>query len=251
MNFSVLAWLPSPPALEISQDEVHVWRAVLEQPGETMRRLSTFLSHEELEKANRFYFPKDRNGFIVSHAFLRDVISRYIQVDPWNLEFRVNPHGKPALAAAFQEFDIQFNLSHSNEYALVAVMRGQAVGVDVELIRPEFGGADIARRFFSPSEVHALLSISPENQGDAFFRCWTRKEAFIKAIGRGLALPLDEFDVSVLPEEPAGLLSTRFDPQEAARWSMFQVDPAPGYSGSVAAKGKSVVLVLWSWIPPQ
>ena len=242
-------WSSPPESLMISKGQLHVWRADLDLPEACLTRLHLVLSPEEMDRAKRFYFPKDRDRFIVSHACVRDVLSGYLQVKPEQIKFITNSFGKPALAADSEGKDLEFNLSHSNRFALLAVSQGMRVGVDVEFIRMEFGGVEIARRFFSPSEVQALLSLPTELQSEAFFRCWTRKEAYIKGKGRGLSLPLDEFDVSVLPGEPAALLNTRPDPGDAARWSMFQVDPAPGYSGTVAVEGHSMELNYWEWVP--
>jgi 4'-phosphopantetheinyl transferase len=243
------SWLSPRTTLTIQENEVHVWRADLDLPAAYLERLQSLLSMEEVGRADRFFFPKDRDHFIVSHACVRKVLSRYLETKPEQLSFVQNSHGKPALSTGSGDFDLEFNLTHSHRFALVAVTKGMRVGVDVELIRNNFGGLNIAQRFFSPAEFRTLSSLPEEQQSKAFFRCWTQKEAYIKAKGLGLSLPLDEFDVSVDPGEPTALLNSRSDPGETARWSLIKVDPATGYSGAVAVEGHSLALKCWNWNP--
>lgn len=142
--------------------------------------------------------------------------------------------------------DLRFNLTHSHGLALFALSQGRELGVDVERIRPEMAGEQIARRFFSASEVTALLALAPGLREEAFFHCWTRKEAYLKATGRGLTLALDSFDVSVVPDAPAALLATRHDLSEATRWSLQTLRLAPSYVGTLAVEGHDWVLWMAS-----
>ncbi|HEX9921799.1 MAG TPA: 4'-phosphopantetheinyl transferase superfamily protein, partial [Anaerolineae bacterium] len=160
-----------------------------------------------------------------------------------------SPTGKPSLATSSQhdQPDLRFNLSHSHELALYAVTYGRDVGVDLEHVSRKIEAMQIADRFFSPSEVSVLRSLPGHLQRDAFFNCWTRKEAFIKAKGDGLSLPLDQFDVSLRPGEPAVLLSTHFDPQETGQWSLQALSPGPGYVGALALAGHGWQLRCWQW----
>lgn len=142
----------------------------------------------EVERAGRFRFERLQRHFLAARGFLRYVLARYVDIGPGELRFSYNDYGKPSLAG---DESLQFNISHSHEVGLVAVTRDAAVGVDVEHIRADFASEEIATRFFSRLEIETFSSLSREEQVAAFFRCWARKEAYIKAIGKGLSQPLD------------------------------------------------------------
>jgi 4'-phosphopantetheinyl transferase len=202
------------------------------------------LEPDELNRASRFYFEKHRRHFLVGRGFLRHVVARYLHKKPENLTFAYGAYGKPALAA---DQTVRFNMSHSHEVALLAVARDVDVGVDVEHVRADFATADIARRFFSQAEVDAFNMLPREEQVAAFFRCWTRKEAYIKAIGKGLSQPLDGFDVTLAPGEQAALLRAAED--DASRWAMSDVDVGEGYAGALAVErpvGQIRYFSLWA-----
>src|SRR6185295_10633961 len=165
----------------------------------------------ELERAGRFHFEKHRRHFVVGRGGLRYVLARYLDLKPEEFRFSYGEYGKPALE------EIQFNMSHSHGVALFAVARDRELGVDVEHVRADFASEDIAQRFFSRVEVAAFNALQKEEQVAGFFRCWTRKEAYIKAIGRGLSEPLDAFDVTLAPGEAAALL--RAERGDVTRWS--------------------------------
>jgi 4'-phosphopantetheinyl transferase len=131
---------------------------------------------------------------------------------------------------------------------LIGVVLSRQLGIDVEKIRADFATEKIAARFFSANEVRNLVSLSPEKRGAAFFSCWTRKEAYIKGRGEGLSYPLNGFDVSLLPGEPAALLASRTDPAEVSRWSLISLEPAPGYAAAVAVEGRDLELSCWAWL---
>ena len=145
------------------------------------------------------------------------------------------------------EAPIRFNLAHSGPWVVYALAPGREVGVDIERIRPEFGGFAIAERFFAPGEVAALRALPDESRHLAFFHGWARKEAYIKAKGKGLALPLDEFEVAITPDRPAALLSTRPDPAEAARWSLVEIPAAPGFVAALCVEGDGWTLRQGAW----
>ena len=210
-----------------------------------MRSLWYTLTADECQRAERYVFAKDRTHFVVARGLLRVLLGRYLGQDPPHLRFIYGPHGKPALATDTGGGALRFNVSHSHGLALYAITRGREVGVDVERIRPEVAQEKIAERFFSPREVTLLRALPAQLQATAFFACWTRKEAYIKAKGEGLALPLDQFDVSLVPGEPAVLLRAAWDPQEAARWSLQDLAPAPGYRAAVAVAGHDWRLTCW------
>ena len=184
---------------------------------------AALLSADETARAARFRFDRDRQHFIAGRAALRRILARYLDRDPAALRFAYGPAGKPALGGAPQGEDIRFNLSHSAGQALLAVARGRALGVDLEALRMSDDLPAVAKRFFARGELSALASIPQALYAQAFFACWTRKEALLKAYGGGLSLPLDGFCVSVDPRAPARLISTDFDPGAAGRWSLMDL----------------------------
>ena len=165
--------------------------------------LKQVLSADEHARAERFYFQKDRERFMVARGLLRTVLGRYLNQEPSQLRFCYSPYGKPALATGSGRNTLRFNVSHSHGLALYAITCGRELGVDVELIRPELPDEEIAERFFSFQEVSGLRALPPNMRLEAFFNCWTLKEAYIKARGEGLSLPLDQFDVALVPGEAA------------------------------------------------
>jgi len=178
---------------------------------------------------------------------LRDILSCYLRVPPSELGFRYSAYGKPALADNFDAAGVRFNVSHSHEMALFAVTCGREVGVDIEYLGREVRGEEIAEHFFSTQERANLRALPAEMKHLGFFNCWTRKEAYIKAHGEGLSLPLDQFDVSLAPGEAAALLATRSDPREALRWSLQALTPGPGYVAALAVEGQGWQLTCWQW----
>lgn len=231
-------WSRPPDALNLQSAQVDVWRISLDLLAATVKRLAFTLSEGETRRAARFHFPADRQRYIVAHGCLRDILSRYLDCKPGELCLSQNQWGKPALP----DHPIQFNLSHSGGFALVAVTHACKVGIDVECIRPEMDFESIARRFFSQSEFLELMAVPPDLRQSAFFDCWTRKEAYIKAHGLGLSLPLDSFDVSLSPGAPALLRATRPDPGEAAHWSLLALDVDPVYRAAVAVESSVLSL---------
>jgi 4'-phosphopantetheinyl transferase len=243
-------WRPAPITLSLENDEVHVWQANLDRNQSEVDDFLCMLSIDERARADRFHFPKDRDHFIIARGVLRNILGLYLNRDPASLSFQYSSHGKPFLAPVTLPDAISFNLSHSNGTALYAMTRSREVGVDVEFIRTGPQGDQIAERFFSPQEVAALHALPPASQRYAFFLCWTRKEAYIKARGEGLSMPLDRFDVSLVPGEPAELLATRPDVLEADRWSLRNLTiEEPGYAAAVAVEGIGWSLELWRWNP--
>ncbi len=222
------------PIRPTDPDEVHVWQSSLDLDTDTLNQLRQTLSPDEQSRADRFTFPKLRAHFTAGRGMLRVLLGRYLDRDPAALRFRYNLQGKPALADSAGDV-LRFNLAHSHGIAVYAVARQREVGIDVERVRPEVAGDDIAERYFSPRELAALRSLPTEQRLEAFFHCWTRKEAYIKAVGKGLALPLDSFDVSVTPEE-AAVLEARHE-GAAGRWTMRALEVPAGYVGALAVEG--------------
>ena len=228
-------WSRPSGALSLQSGEVHVWRVDLEQTDDVVKRFRTTLDADELQRASRFYFERHRRAFVVGRGFLRDVLGRYLQSQPQVLEFCYGAYGKPSLNGEHKDTKLRFNMSHSNNVGLLAITEERAVGVDVEHIRADFATEEIARRFFSRCEVDVFNTLAKEEQVAAFFRCWTRKEAFIKATGRGLSQALDGFDVTLGPGVKAELL--RVEDDDASRWSMCDIDVGEDYAAALAVEG--------------
>ena len=240
-------WSPAPKDLRLADHEVHVWQAQLELPPSQVQRLRSILTEDELTRAKRFFFEKDRQHFIVARGTLRSILSRYLTITPGHLRFYYNQYGKPSLAPEFSSTLLNFNLSHSGSMALFAITRNMEIGVDIERVRSDFEYEKIAERFFSSNEVTILNTIPAEKKLEAFYHCWTRKEAYLKAQGKGLSLPLDSFNVSFAPGEPPMLLVTKDDPQERSLWTLLDIKPGPGYVGALAVRGTGCRFRYWEW----
>ncbi len=238
-------WPTGVSAPPLACDDAHVWSVALDQPEERLRELTALLSDDERERAARFHFEHLRKRFLASHGALRCILANYTGMAPAQLRFSVGAFGKPALAEPASE--VRFNLSHSEALALIAVTQNREVGVDVECLRPVRDVEQIAERNFSPREYAAFRLLNEKEKLLAFFNCWTRKEAYIKARGEGLSLPLEQFDVAFVPGEEARLLGTRGDVAEAARWSLTVLHPAKGYAAALAVEGQEVRLSCWQW----
>jgi 4'-phosphopantetheinyl transferase len=223
--------------LALSSDDVQILYASLEQPATLVCQLAQVLSDDERGRAERFHFERDMRRFTVSHGLLRIILGRYLGVEPGRLCFHYGTHGKPYLSPRSVHLPLQFNLSHSHELVLYALTLDRQIGVDVEYVRPIQDMEQIAARFFSPPEYAALCSLPESQKLEAFFNCWTRKEAYIKAIGDGLVHPLDRFQVSLAPGEPARLLSVEGAPEEAERWVLRSLTPVHGYIAALAVEG--------------
>ncbi len=191
-------WTPPPDSLNLESHHVDIWRLSLNLLVDSVKLTESTLSADETERVARFHFEVDKNRFLVTHSALRKILGRYLHREPAELKFSLNQYGKPALINSA----LEFNLSHSGDFALIAVTQGRKIGVDVERIRQGISSHVIAQQYFSKAEVAELQSLPIEQRGSAFFTCWTRKEAYIKAQGLGLSLPLESFDVSLTPVTP-------------------------------------------------
>jgi len=250
MSYSSLfapSWSRPPKTLLLGDNEVHVWRASSELLSSRVQALQQDLSEEELERAERFHFQRHQSHFIAARGLLRTILGRYLKTEPRRLRFRYGPKGKPELAGDTSSRALRFNVSHSHGLALYAVTDDRQIGVDVERIRPDVAGEKIAERFFCPREAATLRQLPAEVRQEAFYTCWTRKEAYLKAIGEGITLRLDQFEVSVTPGEPAVLLSINGDSKEASYWSLKELAPEPGYVGALAVKGHGWDLRCLRW----
>ena len=242
------AWAPPPGEIRLPDGEVHVWRATLARSPVELARLSALLDDEERSRAGRFRFPVHRDRFVAGRGVQREILARYLGADPAALRWRQAAHGKPELDGPAAAGGLRFNVSNAEDGLLVAVARGRELGVDLEPLRPMPDGAEIARRFFSAPEIEVFDAIPTEGRDLAFFTCWTRKEAFIKAVGEGLSMPLDRFDVTLAPGEPARLLRTRGgDPAEVERWTLRELDAGPEWVAALAVEGSGWTVRLFDW----
>ncbi len=232
----------APPSPSLPGHEVHVWRASLEASSQRVQELSSLLAADERGRAERFHFERDRAHFIVARGLLRTLLGGYLGLEPEALLFGYGSYGKPHLQAGHTSKELNFNVSHSHGMALLAFAWNRQLGVDIERIRPTVAGEGIAERFFSPHDVACLNALPAGLQAEGFFNCWTRKEAYIKARGEGLSLPLDQFDVSLVPGEPAALLATRIHPREVTRWSLADLEVGAGFKAALAVEGQGWTL---------
>jgi len=200
---------------------------------EVGRAAAALLSDAERQRASRFLFDRDRDRFIVGRARLRQLLAARLGTQPESVELVYGAHGKPALARRFADADLRFNVSHCDDVTLYAFSCGREIGVDVEAVRVIRDADDIAGRFFSHSENQAYRALEPRDRPLGFFQCWTRKEAFIKALGDGLSYALDRFDVSLAPGEPAEILRVEAMPGHCCGWRMESLSPAPGFVAAV------------------
>jgi 4'-phosphopantetheinyl transferase len=249
--FPASPWRSPPETLVLDRDEVHVWQATLNQTPSQIQSFLHNLATDELARAERFYFERDRDHFVVARGVLRTILGGYLIRAPECLSFCYGSHGKPVLAGESDGDAIRFSVSHSHGIALYAVTRGREVGIDLERIRFDLAVAEIAERFFSRREAAMLRALPTAAQYRAFFRCWTRKEAYVKARGEGLSLPLDQFDLSPVPGESDAAPGTQRDPSDTSRWSLQELTPGPGYVAALAVEGHGWRLNCWQWPNPR
>jgi len=238
-------WEKPPLNLALPEDEVHVWRASLEVPIPRIIDLHNLLSEDEVSRAGRYYFERDRRRFIVGRGQLREILCQYLGIDPQELTFDYNHYGRPELSNNHKE--IHFNLSHAGETVLYAITCGREVGIDIEYLHRDVDMELIIRRNCSEREKLDFDVVPGELKREALFNCWTRKEAYIKAQGDGLALSLNKFSVSLLPGEPAELIDTQGGVHETARWIIAEIDAGPGYIASIAIECQGWRMRKWEW----
>lgn len=234
----------NPMAFNRTPTEIHIWSASLDQPAERWNALSQVLSPDEMTRATAFHFERDRRRFIVARAVLRLLLGRYLNISPQAVHFDYAEKGKPSLT---NNPTFQFNVSHSHELALYAFGGQQPLGIDLEYLRPVTDMQGIARSNFSANENAVFNALPPQLKQEAFFNCWTRKEAYIKALGEGLSHPLDTFDVTFAPGQPARLLTVRGYPDEAKQWSFYAFKPQLGYVAALAVRQPIQPPIFHTW----
>jgi 4'-phosphopantetheinyl transferase len=225
-------WLPTSRTLQLCSGEIDVWRADLECPPSVLEKYRASLSVDEQERADRFYFREDRNHYIASRGILRLLLGWYTNRRANDLRFDYGAQGKPSLGNHVNSA-VTFNLSHSQGLAVYAFALRRQLGVDVERIRPNIAIEEIAERYFSPNEMSELRAVPPGDRREAFFLCWTRKEAYIKARGEGLRIALDSFDVSLTPGTPA-----KFRGGVNEGWNLAAFRAAPGCPAALVFGGE-------------
>lgn len=223
--------------LILPEEEVHLWRLDLAAVADGELRWLKMLSPDEQTRAARFHFARDRRRFASTRAVLRTLLSAYLGSEPQKVTFAYAGRGKPSLKSQNSAESMEFNVSHSADVALLAFARGRRLGVDVEQIRDNLDPLAIARRYFSAPEQSQLAALAPDERYAGFFRCWTRKEAYIKALGDGLSLPLDSFDVSLKARDQNALLGCRIDGTDITMWRLEDIEVGKGYASALCVQG--------------
>ncbi len=240
------------PQLSPQNRNVHVWAASLAVPDSVLRQFAATLSASERERAERFRFELHRTRFIARRGLLRALLAGYLDTEPGGIQLPSGPWGKPKLGSQFAGAPLEFNLAHSEDLALLAFTRGGVVGIDLERIRPLKDADELVARFFSEREHTAFQGLSPELRPVAFFNLWTRKEAWLKATGEGIAHSLPLVEVSFLPGDPPALLSLPDGPGHTPHWTLSELRPAQGFAAALAfgnAARHPPTLQCWKWNP--
>jgi 4'-phosphopantetheinyl transferase len=239
-------WTPPRGVRKPGSSEIHVWLLSLDDAGGGPDLPASPLDAEERARAGRFRFERDRDRFVRCRAALRALLARYLGRPAASVRLALGPHGKPRLAEGDEA--LQFNVSHSDERAVLAFAAGRAVGVDVERIDPRRASDDIAERFFSADEAASVRKAPGEARSELFFRCWTRKEAYLKARGEGFALPLSSFSVPLDSPSPSRLSRSDQGEAEIARWEIRDLPGIPGYAAALVLErsGGSPSLCFWT-----
>jgi 4'-phosphopantetheinyl transferase len=231
----------------LATNEVHVWHADLGLEQNQISPLLQLLDRTEQERASRFRVPAPGEQFVISHAFLRLALARYLQIEPQAVRFRITAHGKPELTGGE---DLRFNLSHTDGAAVLAITRDRALGVDIERVRANVEAIELADRFFSSREAEWLRSQPASERTAAFFACWTAKEAFLKACGTGLSTSLAGF--TVIPDVGKEQLRVEISSNQAPNaWSIWQLNPGPQLHAALAVQGMDVTVRQGNWVWPH
>lgn len=239
-------WKLPETSVTLPEQAMHLWRVDLSQTALWLKTLAGFLTFDEQERANRFYFDTDRETFIITRGVLRHLLGAYLQLPPNQLRFRYGAHGKPHFADGRYQA-LHFNVSHSRNFALLGFVWRHAIGVDVEFMRDGFASFEMARRFFAPGEIDSLEQLETADFKQGFFNCWTRKEAYIKAVGKGLSQPLSQFEVSLQPGVRPAILYSAHDPDVAEKWSVFDLNMATNYAAAAMVEGQGWQVHCWDW----
>lgn len=228
----------------MTEASVEVWTVSLEALAPGIEQWHTLLGEDEKKRAARIRIERARRQFIIARGVLRELLANYLRRQAREIMFTYGPHGKPLLPTTENPKELHFSLSHSHGLAVFAFTERRELGVDVERVRDKVPCEALARRYFSPRETAELMSLPPVQRRRAFFHCWTRKEAFIKAKGMGLALPLNQFEVVLAPNVPAALRYTAWDPSEASQWRLVDLRVHDDYAAALAVRAPCVRVVM-------
>lgn len=226
-------WKTYNEIVPLTDDAIHIWKVFLDIDDESVTQLSKNLSRNEKDKAQRFSFKRDTVRYIAGRARLRSILGFYTGVPSKDIVFEYNKYGKPFLSRHVHANCLNFNVSHSHNLALFAIGHQKEIGIDVEKIQSQGATLDIARRYFSSHELNALLHAPLERKTTMFYNCWTRKEAYIKAKGQGLSIPLDSFAMDLTPSHAALLFSKHF-PDDKKIFSIYSFEPEKKYIAALA-----------------
>lgn len=240
------AWQMPSAQPRLEPGEIHIWRVSLDRERASTRDLFEVLSADEKQKADKYHFEQDRDNFVVARGILRQILGGYLDILPGEIRFSYSRYGKPALDIGMNADGLCFNVSHSNGLALYAVAREQEVGIDIEFVDEGFAIRPVAATCFSPSEMSVLDELPSDRQPAAFFTGWTRKEAYIKAVGEGVSMPLKEITVSLLPEDLQISMTTN-DRSEARNWCLVTLPFDSDYAAALAVEGSIGKLSCWQW----
>ena len=243
MNGFMSSWSQPPDNLALLGASVHVWAVRLDDTRVDLERGREWLSPDERERALHFRFERHRRRYLVAHIALHEILGDSLAIKPAHLSFDVGLHGKPKLCQWLAPSGIEFNLSHSHELALIAVCHGRAVGVDVEHVREEFEFKEVAERFFTAKEVAAMRGLPSTLQRQAFFKCWTSKEAFLKAKGTGLSGALDEVEVRLIGDNQIRIAA------DVPNWWLLDVGQLDGYEAALVVEKPPVPVRCYQWAP--
>ena len=229
--------------IALPEKEVHIWNFNVHEFSKTIESYENLLSPKEIAKVNKFKFAKDRRVSILTRGLLRILSGRYLNQLPESINFNYGAYGKPDYNF---ETQLKFNISHSENIIVMAFVRNCDIGVDIEKIKSDFDVMDIAQHFFSSDEIQSLQALPEKDKVNGFYRCWTRKESFIKAKGSGLSFPLTSFTVS-LNVEYAKILITEWDPREKDEWKLFSFRPFKGYIGALSVRSDVKTIKYWDF----
>ena len=247
MNWVRCPQIISPGSLSLYGPEVHVWKVELDHSAGHLEQHWNILSADEQAKANGFHFEIHRSQFVAGRALLRILVSCYLQIQPQLLVFEYGLYGKPTLIPEQSQGGIQFNLTHSDALVLYAFTAAREIGIDIERVQLVPDMDQVAARSFSRLEYKTWAKLPDSEKGKAFFRCWTRKEAFVKAIGNGIQYPLDKFDVTLLPGHLPKLTRVESDPLAVDRWSYMDLPEIPGYASALISEGHDWCLECYEY----
>ena len=229
--------LPALLSRPLTATDLHVWNVPLETAPQEFARLHSLLSADEIARAERFYFERDRSRYIIGRGILRTLLGNYLGMDASEIQFNYGPHGKPTLEPVSTGQTLQFNLAHSNDRAIFIFGWDRPVGIDIEHVRPLQDADRFAEQFYSARETALINSLPGDDKWNAFYKLWTCKEAFLKAQGSGLTVPLNQVEIFLDGEEAARLISIGGDTEQAADWKLWIFNPLPGYQAAIAIQG--------------